>query len=206
VDIAFVLYDDLTALDLVGPYEALAGHPSVRPHFVADLVGPVRADSGLTLHADTTFDQLARADVIVVPGSSRWRDALTNTALLTWLRSVSPTATWTTSVCTGSVLLAEAGLLTGRPATTHWIAREALAGYGVDVRDERVVRDGQVVTAAGVSAGIDMGLTLAGLLWGEEVARVVQLLLEYDPQPPFDSGSPERATPETLAAAASMLG
>jgi transcriptional regulator GlxA family with amidase domain len=205
VDIAFVLYDELTALDLVGPYEALAAHPAVRPRFVADRTGPVRADSGLTLFADTAFDELPRPDVIVVPGSSRFRTSLTNTALLTWLRSASPGATWTTSVCTGSVLLAAAGLLTGRPATTHWGARDVLAEYGVDVRDERVVRDGDVITAAGVSAGIDMGLTLAALLWGEDVARVVQLMLEYDPRPPFDSGSPERATPETLAAAGSLL-
>ncbi|OLF16137.1 DJ-1/PfpI family protein [Actinophytocola xanthii] len=206
MDTAFVLYDELTALDLVGPYETLAAHASVRAHFVADRVGPVRADNGLTLHADTAFDELPRPDLIVVPGSSRWRDALANTALVSWLRSASPTATWTTSVCTGSLLLAEAGLLTGRPATTHWGVHDVLAAYGVEVRDERVVRDGRLITAAGVSAGIDMGLTLAASLWGEEVARVVQLMLEYDPQPPFDSGSPARATPETLAAAVALMG
>lgn len=206
MDIAFVLYDDLTALDLVGPFETLAGHPEVSPRFVADRTGPVRSDNGLTMFADTTFADLPRPDVIVVPGSSRWEAALSNTALLDWLAAAHPTATWTTSVCTGSTLLAKAGILTGRPATTHWGTRSVLASLGAEVRHERVVRDGSVITGAGVSAGIDMGLTLAAELWGEGMARVVQLMLEYDPRPPFDSGSPEKASPETIAGVAALLG
>lgn len=206
MDIAFVLYDDLTALDLVGPFETLAGLPEVTPRFVADRTGPVRSDNGLTMVADTVFADLPRPDVIVVPGSSRWQAALSNTALLDWLAAAHPTATWTASVCTGSTLLAKAGILAGRPATTHWGTRAALAALGADVRHERVVRDGSVITGAGVSAGIDLGLTLVAEIWGEEVARVVQLMLEYDPRPPFDSGSPEKASPETIAAVGGLLG
>jgi transcriptional regulator GlxA family with amidase domain len=206
MDIAFVLYDDLTALDLVGPYEALGGQPSVTPHFVADRTGPIRADSGLIMHATATFADVPRPDVIVVPGSSRWSAALSNTALLDWLAAAHPSATWTASVCTGSTLLAKAGILTGRPATTHWAVRDELASLGALVRHERVVRDGSVITGAGVSAGIDLGLTLAAELWGEEVARLVQLMLEYDPRPPFDSGSPEKAGPRLLAVANTLFG
>jgi transcriptional regulator GlxA family with amidase domain len=125
--------------------------------------------------------------------------------LVDWLASAHTTATWTTSVCTGSTLLAKAGILDGRPATTHWGARDLLASLGAVVRHERVVRDGSVITGAGVSAGIDMGLTLAAELWGEETARAIQLFLEYDPQPPFDSGSPEKASPETLATLATSV-
>jgi transcriptional regulator GlxA family with amidase domain len=205
MEIAFVLYDGLTALDLVGPYETLAGHPTVTPRFVAAEAGPVRADNGMTLVADTTFADLPRPEVIVVPGSSRFMQALEHTALTDWLASASPTATWTTSVCTGSTLLAKAGILDGRPATTHWAARELLASLGAVVRNERVVRDGSVVTGAGVSAGIDMGLTLAAELFGEETAKAVQLLLEYDPQPPFDSGSPEKASQDTLVRLGTLL-
>lgn len=205
MDIAFVLYDGFTALDLVGPYETLSGHSTVSPHFVADRTGPVPADNGLVMHATATYADLPRPDVLVVPGSSRWAEALANTALLDWLAAAHRTATWTASVCTGSTLLAKAGILTGRPATTHWGTREVLAGLGAQVRHERVVRDGSVITGAGVSAGIDLGLTLAAELWGEEVARVVQLILEYDPRPPFDCGSPEKAGPELLAAAGRLL-
>ncbi|GAB3466379.1 DJ-1/PfpI family protein [Actinophytocola sediminis] len=205
MDIAFVLYDSFTALDLVGPYETLSGHPSVSPRFVAERTGPVRADNGLTVYADVTFAELPRPDVIVVPGSSRWAAALTDTALLDWLAAAHPTATWTASVCSGSTLLAKAGILTGRPATTHWGVRATLAELGAQVSHERVVRDGSVITGAGVSAGIDLGLTLAAELWGAEVARVVQLMLEYDPRPPFDTGSPEKATPTQLATATAIL-
>lgn len=205
VDIAFVLYDNLTALDLVGPYETLAGHRSVTPRFVADRTGPVRADSGLTLYADTVFEDLPSPDVVVVPGSSHWSAALRRGPLLDWLAAVHPGTTWTTSVCTGSLLLAKAGLLTGRPATTHWGARDTLAGLGAEVSEARVVVDGRIITAAGVSAGIDMGLTLAARLWGEDTARVAQLMLEYDPRPPFDAGSPAGAAGPTIAAARRIL-
>ncbi|TCO54308.1 DJ-1/PfpI family protein [Actinocrispum wychmicini] len=200
MDVVFVLYDQMTALDIVGPYETLAGHHDVQPLFAAAQVGPVRCDNGLTLHADVGFDDLSTADVLVVPGSSRWLRALDDEQLIAWLAAISPTATWTAAVCTGSTLLAKAGLLTGRPATTHWAVRDALAAHGADVRTERVVVDGDVITAAGVSAGIDMALTLAAILWDEWTAQAIQLALEYDPRPPFDSGSVDKAPADIVAA------
>lgn len=205
MDAAFVLYDQMTALDLVGPYEVLAGHPQVAPHFVASRIGTVRCDNGITLYADATFDELPNPDLIVVPGSSHWRTALDNDELISWLAAVHPAATRTISVCTGSTLLAKAGILAGRRATSHWTVRDALAAYGAVVSTDRVVIDGDVITCAGVSAGIDMGLTLAASLWGESTASAIQLALEYDPQPPFDNGSPEKARPEIVAAVRAAL-
>jgi transcriptional regulator GlxA family with amidase domain len=206
LDAVFLLYDQMTALDLVGPYEVLAGHPQVTPHFVGSRVGSVRCDNGLTLYAGVTFDGVPDPDLIVVPGSSRWRTALDDDELIGWLAAVYPAATWTTSVCTGSTLLAKAGILAGRRATSHWAVRETLAAYGAVVSAERVVIDGDVITCAGVSAGIDMGLTLAAALWGESTAGAIQLALQYDPQPPFDNGSPEKARPEIVAAVRAALG
>ncbi|MGP4020372.1 DJ-1/PfpI family protein [Saccharopolyspora sp. 5N708] len=200
MDIAFVLYDRFTALDLVGPYEALAAHPEVTAHFVAAGRGVVRCDSGLPIQATATFDELTRPDIVVVPGGRGWRSALDDAALPSWLAAVHPHTTWTTSVCTGALLLAKAGILTGKRATTHWTTREVLAEMGVEVATERVVFDGKVVTAAGVSAGIDMGLALAVEMWGRETGERIQLAMEYDPQPPLDSGSPEKAAPAVVAA------
>ena len=205
MDIAFVLYEDMTALDVVGPADVLARLPGVRPHYVAESTGPVRADNGMTFTASTTFDQLDSPDVIVVPGSSAAAAVLERTALPDWLRAVHPGATWTTSVCTGSTLLAEAGILDGRLATTHWAFRDLLTDRGVRVSTDRVVTDGDVITAAGVSAGLDMALTLAGRLVGDDVARMVQLVIEYDPDPPYDTGSAESAPPELVEAARALL-
>ncbi|WP_406315183.1 DJ-1/PfpI family protein [Streptosporangium sp. NBC_01639] len=206
MDVAFILYDQMTALDIIGPYEVLAGHPQVRPYFVAAQAGGVRCDNGLTLQADVGFDEMPQPELIVVPGSSRWHRALENETLIAWLAATCPTAGCTTvSVCSGSTLLAKAGILAGRPATTHWAVRDVLAAYGAIVSTERVVIDKDVITCAGVSAGIDMALTLAARLWGEPTAKVIQLSLEYDPQPPFDSGSPDKAAPETIAAVRTLL-
>ncbi len=205
MDAVFVLYDQMTALDLVGPYEVLAGHPHVTPHFAASRIGNLRCDNGLTLHADVTFDEVRAPDLVVVPGSSHWRTALENDELISWLAVAHPAARWTTSVCTGSTLLARAGILAGRRATSHWTVRDTLAADGAVVSTERVVVAGDVITCAGVSAGIDMGLTLAAALWGEPTAAAIQLALEYDPRPPFDNGSPEKARPEIVAAVRAAL-
>lgn len=202
---AFVLYDQMTALDMVGPYEVLAGHPRVTPHFVAHHTGNIRCDNGLAIAADTTFDELPDPDLIVVPGSAHWRTALADEQLIGWLAAAHPKATRTTSVCTGSTLLAKAGILAGRRATSHWLARDTLTEFGAIVHAERVVIDRDVITSAGASAGIDMALTLAASLWGEGTAGVIQLALEYDPQPPFDYGSPEKAPPEIVAAVKAAL-
>lgn len=200
MDIAFVLYDKFTALDLIGPYETLAGHGDSKPHFVAANRDTVRCDSGLRVQPTTTFDELTRADIVVVPGSSHWKAALDDEALTSWLAAVDQTTTWTASVCTGSTLLAKAGILRGRSATTHWTVRDTLAELGAIVRTDRVVVDGDVITGAGVSAGIDMALSLAAKLWDDNTAKTMQLVLEYDPQPPFDSGSPDKADPALVAA------
>ena len=205
LDVAFVLYEGMTALDLVGPADVLAHLPGVQASYVATDARPVRADNGMVLTPSTTFDAIGPCDVIVVPGSGTPTRALDNTALVGWLRSAHPQATWTTSVCTGASLLAEAGILQGRTATTHWAFRHLLADRGVNVSVDRVVRDGDVITAAGVSAGIDMALALTGLVFGDDVAQLAQLAIEYDPQPPYTTGSAATAPPQLVGAAQSLL-
>ncbi|MER6136920.1 DJ-1/PfpI family protein [Streptomyces sp. NPDC001815] len=192
--IAIVLFDRFTALDAVGPYETLGRLPDSETVFVAEQRGPVRTDTGnLAVTADRTFAELPDPDIVVVPGGPGQTPQMENETLLDWLRAADATSTWTTSVCTGSLLLAAAGLLEGRRATSHWLALDHLKHFGVRPTGERVVTDGKYVTAAGVSAGIDMGLTLLGRIAGDEQAQTVQLWTEYDPQPPYDAGSPEKA-------------
>ncbi|HYN86411.1 MAG TPA: DJ-1/PfpI family protein [Pyrinomonadaceae bacterium] len=199
MEIAILFYDGMTALDAVGPYEVLRMMPGAKARTVARERGPVRTDSGLALlHAEHTFDEVAAADILVVPGASEPRPAMADAALVAWVRRVHETTRWTTSVCSGSLILGAAGLLKGLRATTHWIALDALARFGAVPVSERFVREGKIVTAAGVSAGIDMALVIAAEECGEETARAIQLAVEYDPQPPFDSGSPAKATPEAV--------
>ncbi|SEE06726.1 DJ-1/PfpI family protein [Streptomyces sp. 2231.1] len=192
--IAMLVHDRFTALDVVGPYEILSRLPDVRLDFVAERPGPVRTDTGfLAVTADKSLDQVPSPDVVVVCGGPGTFEQLENAAVLDWLRAVDATSTWTTSVCSGSLLLGAAGLLRGRRATCHWAALDLLKEYGAEPTGERVVTDGRYVTAAGVSSGIDMGLTLVGRIAGDEHAQAVQLLTEYDPQPPYDAGSPRKA-------------
>ena len=201
MQVAYLLYDRFTALDITGPHEVLNSLPDAESVFVAEQAGPVRNESGsLALVADRKLDEVAHPDVVVVPGGFGTRALLSHRPLLEWLRTAHETDTWTTSVCTGALLLAAAGLLEGAPATTHWFARERLASLGVRPVAERVVRHGKIMTAAGVSAGIDMALELVALMRGEEAARAVQLGIEYDPQPPYDSGSVEKAPAATVDA------
>jgi len=194
MQIAIVLYDRFTALDAVGPYETLGRLPDAETVFVAEKTGPVRTDTGnLALTADKTLAEVPNPDIVVVPGGPGQTPQMDNRILLDWLRAADRTSVWTTSVCTGSLLLAAAGLLEGRRATSHWLALDFLGRFGARPTGERVVFDGKYVTAAGVSSGIDMGLTLLGRLAGDEHAQAVQLLTEYDPQPPYDAGSPQKA-------------
>ncbi|WP_328767259.1 DJ-1/PfpI family protein [Streptomyces sp. NBC_00286] len=194
MQIAIVLFDRFTALDAVGPYETLGRLPDAETVFVAEQTGPVRTDTGaLAITADKTLAEVQSPDVVVVPGGPGQFAQMENDTLLDWLRATDATSTWTTSVCTGSLLLAAAGLLDGRRATSHWLALDFLKQYGAEPTGERVVTDGKYVTAAGVSSGIDMGLTLVGRLAGDEHAQAVQLMIEYDPQPPYDAGSPQKA-------------
>jgi transcriptional regulator GlxA family with amidase domain len=201
MDIAIVLYDRFTALDAVGPYEVLWRIPGARVRWIGAEARAYATDRGLKLVADETLADVPAPDVLVVPGGTGARDALADERLVDWIRTADATSTWTTSVCTGALLLGAAGLLRGRRATTHWAYLEALAGYGAEPASERVVRQGKVITSAGVSAGIDMALTLAAHIAGEDVARAIQLRIEYDPEPPFDSASTAKAAPHIVARA-----
>ena len=194
MDIAILIFEKFTALDAVGPYEVLRNLPGAKVTFVAKEVGPVRTDSGaLAITADAAIRDVTSADVVVIPGGPGQADFMQDEEILGWLRAIDQTTTWTTSVCTGSLLLAAAGLLEGKKATSHWTALEHLPRYGAEPTLMRVVEQGKVITAAGVSAGIDMGLRLAAKIAGDDVAMAIQLGIEYDPQPPFDAGSPEKA-------------
>ena len=194
MEIAIVLYDRFTALDAIGPYEVLSRLPDASLAFVAAEAGPVRTDNGmLTIVAERSLAEVPRPDILLVPGGPGEVAARAGGPVLQWLRSAAATSTWTTSVCTGSLVLAAAGLLDGCRATSHWLAMEELARLGAEPVSERVVFDGNIVTAAGVSAGIDMALALAERVAGREVAQAIQLGIEYDPQPPFDAGSPRTA-------------
>jgi putative intracellular protease/amidase len=196
VQIAIALFDRFTALDAVGPYEVLHNVPGAEITFVAAEAGPVTADSGvLTLLAPRSLAETTSADVLVVPGGPGTRQMMHDEQLVDWVRAIDATSTWTTSVCTGSLVLGAAGLLDGVDATTHWACVDLLESTGATYTTERVVVRDKVITAAGVSSGIDMGLTLASLLAGDEVAQAIQLGIEYDPQPPFDSGSVAKADP-----------
>ncbi|GAA2938886.1 MULTISPECIES: DJ-1/PfpI family protein [Streptomyces] len=199
MQIAIVLFDRFTALDVVGPYEMLSRTPGAETVLVAERPGPVRNETGsLALTADRALTDVPAPDVVIVPGGPGQSAQMDDEVLLDWLRTADTTSTWTTSVCSGSLLLAAAGLLTGRRATSHWLALDLLRTYGADPTGERVVTDGKYVTAAGVSSGIDMGLTLLGRIAGDTHAQAVQLLTEYDPQPPYDAGSPLKAPAELV--------
>jgi len=200
VRIAIPIFDRLTALDAVGPYEVLSRLPGATVHFIAAEPGPKRTENGmLAITADLALDELTEPEVIVVPGGLGTRPLTRDETMLAWLRHAHEHSQWTTSVCTGSLLLAAAGILEGLEATTHWLAFDTLRELGVTPVSRRVVEQGKVITAAGVSAGIDMALTLAARIAGEDYARAIQLGIEYDPEPPFDSGSPATASPEIIA-------
>ncbi|MEE3849296.1 DJ-1/PfpI family protein [Gordonia sp. LSe1-13] len=206
--VALVAYPGLTALDLIGPYEVLRMLPGADVRFVWHEVGPVTADSGvLMLGATHTFAETPRPAIVVVPGGSTTvMNQAHDDVLLDWLRSVHQHTSWTTSVCAGSMILGAAGLLQGRRATSHWQALQALRAFGATpVGDERVVHDGDIVTAAGVSAGIDLALWIAAKVAGEQRAKAIQLVIEYDPQPPFDSGSTAKSSTTTVARATALL-
>jgi transcriptional regulator GlxA family with amidase domain len=204
--VAIPLYHRFTALDAVGPYTVLALAPGCTVTFVAGATGPVLDDRGsLALSATATYDELAEPDVVIVPGGPGTAEALTDAALVGWIRAAHEHTRWTTSVCSGSFLLGAAGLLAGRRATTHWGWLAQLAAFGAEPVSERVVVDGKLVTAAGVSAGIDMALTLLARFAGEETAQTVQLAIEYDPAPPFDAGSP-RTAPHLTERALALIG
>jgi transcriptional regulator GlxA family with amidase domain len=203
--IAYVLYPDFTALDLIGPYEVISRWPDTKVHFLASSPDPLRTDCGLTVIPTDTPQTLRDPDLIVVPGSGNPLPVLGDDVLIDWLRVAAPGCQWTASVCTGAGLYAAAGLLEGKTTTTHWGFRDVVRAYGVEVVEERVVWQESHISAAGVSAGIDMALALTERVHGPELAKALQLVIEYDPQPPFDSGSPSKADAATTRLATRVL-
>jgi transcriptional regulator GlxA family with amidase domain len=207
LEIAILLYDGFTALDAVGPYEVLRFLPGADVRFVAAEPGPTRADTKmLNLDASYGLSDCPRPEILVVPGGPGHRSALGDERVLAWLRAAHASSRWTTSVCSGSLILGAAGLLNGLRATSHWLRLDELRAFGAEPTGERVVLEGKVVTAAGVSAGIDMALRLVALEAGDQLAQAVQLAIEYDPQPPFDAGSPARAPADIVEAARQRAG
>jgi transcriptional regulator GlxA family with amidase domain len=201
--IVIFLFEGITALDAIGPYESLARLADATVQFVAKAIGPVRTGDGfLALHADADIFSIRAADILIVPGGHRRGLATTipDRDVHEWIRAIDTTSLWTTSVCTGSLILGAAGVLAGRRASTHWRAKEVLARHGAEYSADRVTIDGKYMTSAGVSAGLDMGLHLCGAIAGREVAEAIELSMQYDPKPPFHTGDPERAaTAERVA-------
>jgi transcriptional regulator GlxA family with amidase domain len=206
MQVAILIFDGITALDAIGPYEVLAGVPGASIRFVSKESGPKRTDSeALALIADHSLDEITSPDILLVPGGQGNRLLFDDREVLSWLQDTAKFARWTTSVCTGSLLLGAAGLLEGKRATSHWLFLERLREYGATPVSERVVEDGKLITAAGVSSGIDMALRLVSHEAGPEIAQAVQLAIEYDPDPPFDAGTPSKAPPALVDAVSHTL-
>lgn len=207
MQIAILIFDKLTVLDAIGPYEVLRSVPGWEVKFVAPAKGEVRADSGaLGLTADYSLEEVTGPDIVLVGGGEGNRPLLEDDAVLSWLRQVDEGTKWTTSVCTGSLVLGAAGLLEGKRATSHWLFLEQLREFGADPVGGRFVEDGKTITAAGVSAGIDMALHLVTREVGPEVAQAIQLGIEYDPEPPHDAGSPAKAPAEIVETVTAVAG
>jgi transcriptional regulator GlxA family with amidase domain len=202
---AFLFYDGMTALDMIGPHEILSRLPGVEPIRVAKRRGPVRTDSGVVFDVPASFADVQTADFLLIPGAGSATSMRKDLETLAWVRAVHATTRWTTSVCTGSLILGAAGLLKGVRATTHWAAMDRLAEFGAIATGQRVVEDGKIMTGAGVAAGIDMALALAARVAGPDLAKILQLAIEYDPQPPFDSGHPSKADPASVAGLRALM-
>ena len=185
----------MTALDAIGPHEILSRLPNATVFRVAHRKGSIQTDSQLVLTADYSLADVQNGDLLLVPGAGNATTLRSHPEILDWLRSIHETTTWTTSVCTGSLILGAAGILSGLRATSHWAAIDRLKSWKVLPTKERIVEDGKIITAAGVSAGIDMALYLAAKIAGDQIAQALQLGIEYDPAPPFDAGSPDKADP-----------
>jgi putative intracellular protease/amidase len=199
MQIAALVFDAITPLDIVGPIEVLARMPGAEIVIVGKQRGPMRDPrTHWTLTAEASLAEVPRPDVLVLPGGAGVRPLCAEEPILEWLRLAHGTTSWTTSVCTGSLLLGAAGLLRGLTATTHWASRELLEQFGARYVEKRVVQQGKIITSAGVSSGIDMALTLVAKMAGDDIAKGIQLSIEYDPQPPFNCGAPSEAEPAVL--------
>ena len=197
--IGMLIFPRLTQLDMTGPYEVLARLPDTKVHLVAHTMAPVKTDRGMEIVPTMTFAECPQLDIVMVPGGPGQQDLMEDATVLEFLKRQAAGAKYVTSVCTGSLVLGAAGLLKGRRATCHWAAIEHLKALGAVPVNQRVVMDGNIITGAGVASGIDFALAVAAVLDGEEVAKQIQLQIEYDPSPPFDSGSTETASAETVA-------
>jgi cyclohexyl-isocyanide hydratase len=196
--LGLVFFPGMTSLDIIGPQQVLSPLPGVDTYRIWKTLDPITTDDGMVVVPDTTFDNCPRLDIICIGGGIGQAAVEDDPALLAFLRKQGSTAKYVTSVCGGSIFLAKAGLLEGYRAASHWAGRPQLAALGVDFSTDRVVVDRNRITGGGVTAGIDFGLTIVSILYGEEIAKIIQLLLEYDPAPPFDTGSPEKAGPELV--------
>lgn len=198
MNIVILLFDNYTALDIVGPYEVLRRLPNTKIFLVGSEKKEYCDPHGLKISADYSLDEIFHTDVLLVPGGSGIDNLLKNQKLIDWIQKIDSSTLWTVSVCSGSLLLAHAGLLTGKNCTTHWRHKDQLRNYDVSVKDERYIHDGKFITSAGVSAGIDMALYLVSKIAGDQMAELIQLSIEYDPKPPFDCGSPDKAPKELV--------
>lgn len=192
MNIVFVLFDNVTQLDFAGPVQFLSRLPGATTHIASKDGKAVSTDCGFAIVPNTSFADCPQADIICVPGGHGVREAIADAAIVEFVREQAKAAEWITSVCTGSFILGAAGLLNGKRATTHWAYTQLLPLFGATHEEARVVRDGNLVTAGGVTSGIDFALELMALAKGEDIARSIQLALEYDPAPPFDGGHPSR--------------
>ena len=203
--IGLLLYPNLTQLDLTGPAQVLSRAPGVKMHYVWKTIEPVPSDAGLSLMPTTTFKDCPQLDLICVPGGAGQTVLMSDEETLGFLRVQAEKAKYVTSVCTGSLILGAAGLISGYKSACHWMWREYLPAFGAIPVNARVVKDRNRISGGGVTAGIDFALTVVAEIWGDEEAKMIQLYLEYNPQPPFDCGSPERAGPELVAKAKKQL-
>lgn len=199
--IGLLLFPEITQLDMTGPYEVFTKIPDAEVHLIWKSVGPVIANGGMKIHADTSYADCPQLDLLCVPGGGGMNALLNDEETLAFLRRQAPGARYVTSVCTGALVLGAAGLLKGKKAATHWMSMDMLKAFGAIPTHERVVTDGKIITGGGVTAGIDFALTVAADLCGADVARAIQLGIEYDPQPPFTAGSPKGAGAEAVAKA-----
>lgn len=204
--IVILFYPGMTALDAIGPHEVLFRLPNAAMYRVAKQAGIITTESShLKMMAEYSFSQVEEADILLIPGAGNATSLEDDKETLAWIRAIHQTTTWTTSVCTGSLILGAAGLLSGLDATSHWAVLDRLSRFGARPVSKRIVIDGKVMTSAGVSAGIDMALTLAEKVYNQQVAETVQLGIEYDPAPPFDAGSPQKASREIVSALRTKL-
>jgi transcriptional regulator GlxA family with amidase domain len=198
MEIVILLFDNYTALDIVGPYEVLNKLPDSKIYLVGPEKREYKDTHGLKITADYSIDEISKADILLVPGGKGIDDLLNDQVLINWILQINNTTIWTVSVCTGSLLLAHAGLLNGKKCTTHWRRKDQLRNYNVLIVNERYVQDDKFITSAGVSAGIDMALYLVSIIAGDQTSKMIQLAIEYDPKPPFDCGSPDKAPKEMI--------